>query len=135
MSDAAMILQVLHRPDETDHEIEVGRSAGEKTGGDAPRQRTRRRVLRRGGPGEERPRQRVCEGVQLDQSSRNHVSASCTLGKFRTLTPRFIATTLMKSLALRASSVRCTSAMRCLWLKPIVGSRVMSWCWLTGDSG
>jgi hypothetical protein len=52
MGDAAVREDVLDRADEADDEIEVRRRGGEKAGGDAPRQRARRRVLRRGRPGE-----------------------------------------------------------------------------------
>jgi hypothetical protein len=38
MRDAAMREHVLDRPNEADHEIEVGRGAGEEAGGDTPRQ-------------------------------------------------------------------------------------------------
>jgi hypothetical protein len=40
-----VVQDVLDRPGEADDEIEVGRSGGEESGGDAPRQRARRRVL------------------------------------------------------------------------------------------
>jgi len=38
MRHAAMILEIRHRPEPADDEIEVGRGAGEEAGGDAPRQ-------------------------------------------------------------------------------------------------
>ena len=106
MRDAAMIFQVLNWSQETDHEVQVGRGAGEKARGDAPRQRARRRILRHRRPGEQRSRQGVRERVQLGQGSRNQVLASSRPGKLRTITPRFAATRLMKSLDLRASAVR-----------------------------
>jgi hypothetical protein len=51
MGNAAVREQVLDRPDEADDEVEVGRGGGKKAGGDAPRERARRRVLRRRGAG------------------------------------------------------------------------------------
>jgi hypothetical protein len=38
MRDAAVILQVGDGPEPADDEVEIGRGAGEETGGDAPRQ-------------------------------------------------------------------------------------------------
>ncbi len=61
--DAAVVEQVLDRTGEGDHEVEVGRRAGEEPRGDAARQRVRRRVLRRRRPGEQRARQCVSERV------------------------------------------------------------------------
>jgi hypothetical protein len=51
MGDPAVRKQVFDRPDEADDEVQVGRGAGEETRGDAPRQRARRRILRRRGAG------------------------------------------------------------------------------------
>jgi len=63
MRDAAVIGEIRHRPAEAGDEIQVRRSTGEEAGGDAPRQRMWRRVLRCGGAREQRARERVREGV------------------------------------------------------------------------
>ena len=66
-----MLLEVDDGPEPAGDEIEVGRGAGEKSGGDAPRQRARRRgrvgavALR-----EEGTRQRVGQRVTRSRSAR-----------------------------------------------------------------
>jgi len=70
MGDAAVREDVLDRADEADDEIEVGRGAGEEAGGDASRQRARRRVLGSGGAGEKRSGERVGQRVQSGDPSR-----------------------------------------------------------------
>ena len=61
MRHAAVVREVLDRPDEGHDEVEVGSGAGEKSGRDAPRQQAR--VLRRSGAGEQRSGERVSQGV------------------------------------------------------------------------
>jgi hypothetical protein len=65
MRRAAVQEQVFDRAEETDDEVEIRRGAGEEAGGDAPRDRARRRVLWRCGPGEQRARKRVRQGIDV----------------------------------------------------------------------
>lgn len=69
MGYAAVREQVLDRPDEADDEVEIGRGRGKKAGGDAPGERARRRVLRRGGAGEQRSGERVGQRVQTSDAT------------------------------------------------------------------
>jgi len=57
--DAPVIEQVCDWPAQAGDEVQIGRRAGEEAGGDAPRQRARRRVLARCGAPEQRTGQRV----------------------------------------------------------------------------
>ena len=63
VSDAAVVQQVRHRPEDADDEIEVGRGAGEEAGRDAARQRAWRKILRRAGSRKQRPREGVGESI------------------------------------------------------------------------
>jgi hypothetical protein len=59
MRHAAVVREVLDRPDEAHDEVEVRGCAGEKSGRQPARERARWRVLRGGGAGEERSGERV----------------------------------------------------------------------------
>jgi hypothetical protein len=58
--------QVFDRAEPADDEIEVGRGAGEKPGGDAARQRARRQVLRSARPCQQGARKCMRQRVQRD---------------------------------------------------------------------